>query len=106
MSKAPETVFLLDSVTTTGAGAGVRRRDPRSTFQAVGSVSASTGAASIDVEISNNGVNWKTVGTISLTLGTSKTSDGFALDAPWVFVRGNVTSISGTDATVSLLMGV
>ena len=106
MAGAPETVFLLTDVLVTGAGAGKRRPRASSTFQAVGSVSASTGAATIVVEVSNDGVNWLTLGTIPLTLGTSATADGFASDAPWVFVRGNVTAISGTDAAVSLLMGV
>ena len=45
------------------------------------------------------------VGTITLTLGTSSTSDGFAALAAWGFVRCNVTTLTGTGATVSVSMG-
>lgn len=108
-------VQLLGAQTTTGPGApiemirlasesGISRG--KMTFQAKGSTSASTGAASIAVQVSNDGTNWLTLGTISLSLSTTETSDGFSSDAPWAFVRGNVLSISGTGAAVSLLMGV
>lgn len=99
-------VTLLDSADGTGAGSTFPLPSGRVTLQANGSVSASTGSASIAVQVSNDGANWLTLGTITLSLTTSESSDGFASDAPWAFVRGNVTSISGTGAAVSLLMGV
>lgn len=97
---------LLSGATTTGAGSafsGVRGTD---SFHAVGSVASSTGAATIVIQVSNDGTNWLTLGTISLSLTTSESSDGFASDAAWAFVRANVTSISGTGASVSVIMGV
>lgn len=106
MSRVPEIVTLLHGATATGAGSTARKSASLSTSQAKGATTASTGAASIAVQVSNNGANWLTLGTISLSLSTSESSDGFSSDAPWAFVRGNVTSISGTDAAVSLLMGV
>lgn len=74
------------------------------TFQASGTTSAGAGASVILVQVSNNNSDWITLGTITLTLGTSSTSDGFASNAPWPYVRGNVSSISGTNAAVTLTM--
>lgn len=103
---------LLNAVTATGAGASVTFDRPsgygttrsKATFQ--GTVSG-TGAvtATVLVEVSNNAVNWLTLGTITLS-GTTTASDGFAADAPWVWVRGNVTAISGTGAAVTLIQGL
>jgi hypothetical protein len=107
---------LLNAVIATGAGTGVRVTAPPSggsqfayrTFQAIGSVTAATGASVIYVEVSNTGVAtdpWIVLGTITLTLGTTATTDGFASQGAWEYVRGNINSISGTNATVSLWMG-
>jgi hypothetical protein len=55
--------------------------------------------------------NWlaTSMGTITLTGTTSATApsltDGFTTVAPWKFVRAALTNISGTGATVSVLMG-
>lgn len=108
-------VNLLNRVTSTGPGqtielarlateAGISRG--KMTFQAIGDTTNGAGTLSVDVEISNNGINWKTVGTISIALSTVAENDGFSIDAPWCFVRGNVTSITGTGAAASLIMGV
>lgn len=96
---------LLKNVIITGAGVSVNHYDSRCTFQANGTTSAGVGAATILVEVSNNDINWLTAGTITLTLGTVSTSDGFVLDAKWTYIRGNVSAISGTNATISLNMG-
>ncbi len=93
---------LLNGKTATGAGERHTPAKGYNTYQANGLTSAGAGAATIDIEVSNNGVNWEVLATITLTLGTTSTSDGFSADAPWAYIRGNVTAISGTDATVSL----
>lgn len=51
--------------------------------------------------------NWCTtpLGVITLS-GTGANSDGFAGAAAWRYVRAEVASISGTSATVAVLMGV
>lgn len=102
--------ILLKNATGTGAGTAyqIAQAETRgkATLQASGLTTSGAGAAEIAVQVSNDNVNWLTLGTISLTLSTTESSDGFAFDAPWAFVRGNVTSISGTGAAVSLLMGV
>ena len=95
---------ILNAVIATGTGESRRPIRRELTFQAVGITSAGAGSATIDVEVSNDGDNWEVAGTITLTLSTTSSSDGFASNAPWKFVQGNVTAISGTDATVSLYM--
>lgn len=96
---------LLNGVTATGAGTSVNHYDSRCTFQAAGTTTAGAGAATILVQVSNDNTNWLTAGTITLTLSTTSSTDGFILDAKWVYIRGNITAISGTGASVSLVMG-
>jgi len=94
---------MLTNATTTGAGAALPvRYANRMTFQAFGTTTAGAGAATIKIQVSNNGANWLDLGTISLTLSTTSSSDGFAAEAPWQFARANVTAISGTGASVSV----
>jgi len=102
---------LLKDATTTGAGSAWHERDtvPKYTygyrsFQAIGSTSASTGAATVKIEVSEDGTNFITLATITLTLGTSATSDGFAAANSWEYYRANLTAISGTGASVSVYM--
>jgi len=105
------TMVLLNNATTTVTGTpqnvqALRIPTDNKTFQASGRTTSSTGATSVVVEVSNDNVNWITMGTISLTLGTTPTTDGFVSIANWTYVRGRVSSISGTGATVSLFMGL
>lgn len=101
---------LLDAVIVTGASSGLAPARKNRTFQAYGSTSAATGAATIKIQVNNEAADaatakWIDLATITLTLGTTITTDGFASDASWRFVRANVTAISGTDAAVTVLMG-
>jgi hypothetical protein len=57
------------------------------------------------VQGSHNGTNWDTLGTISLTLATTTSSDSFTSSDSYAKLRGNVTAISGTGAEVSLIAG-
>lgn len=101
------TSILANSVTTTGAVNVVATCSRAgTTFQAAGSTTAGTGSAVVAIEVSNNNANWITLGTITLTLGTTPTSDGFAALAAWGFVRANVTTLTGTGASVTVTMGV
>lgn len=100
-----ENLTILNSATATGAGASFKMvGDGRCTVEANGKTTASTGAANVGIEVSNNNLTWQTAGTIGLTLGTTQTSDGFAIDAPWSYVRANVISISGTGASVTVIV--
>lgn len=100
---------LLTAATGTGAGAsyqvfGKLSDHNERTFQATVS---GTGAvtSTVTIQVSNDGSNWLTLGTISLS-GTTSASDGFASSAPWVFVRANQTAISGTSAKTTVIMGI
>lgn len=108
--RASTSVKLLDGAT--GVGAGARHTPligPRRTFQAYGETTAGTGAAQVTVQVSNEDApgadDWIDRGTITLILSTTRTSGGFSMDEPWRHARGNVNSISGTGAAVTLLMG-
>lgn len=96
---------LLTSATATGAGTSTKMiGGGRCTVEAYGTTTSGSGATSVTIEVSNNNSTWQTAGTISLTLGTIQTSDGFAMDAPWLYVRANVASISGTGAKTSVII--
>ena len=98
--------MLGTGVTTTGAGTQIYKDSPYSTFHAV---VAGTGTvyATISIEVSNDGTTWCStpMGTITLS-GTTSSADGFTSEAPWKYVRANVTAISGTGATAQVYMGV
>jgi hypothetical protein len=101
---------LLDRVTVTGAGAVFTPVTALRTFQAYGATSAGSGSATIVIEVSNvktpaSDADWITAGTITLTLGVARVSDGFAMNATWRNVRAHVTALTGTTATVTVVMG-
>ena len=101
---------LLEAVIATGAGGAVKPITPYRTFQAYGATTAGSGAATIVIEVTNieaptSDADWITAGTITLTLGTTRTTDGFVMFAGWRNVRARVTAISGTNATVSAYLG-
>lgn len=79
------------------------------TFQAYGSTSNGAGAATIIIYGTNDDSqstnNLITLGTITLTLGTTVTSDGFASQAAWRYIVVRVSAISGTDAAVTVNVG-
>ena len=103
--------IILNAAIATGAGPAWQERDtvPKYTygyrsFQAKGTVASSTGASVILIEVSDDGTNYITLGTITLVLGTSATSDGFACANSWEYYRANISSISGSTATVTVYM--
>lgn len=105
-------VQLLTAATTTATGGKYTPRCINRTFQAMGTTSSGSGAAAIVIEASNKAapdeatnVDWTTLGTISLTLGTTQTNDGFVSSASWRWIRARVSSISGTGATVNVYLG-
>lgn len=96
------TETLLNAVLVTGAGAAKGGPNGCNSYQAI---VAGTGAvtATVVVEVSNDGTNFLTLGTITLS-GTTSANDGFAVGfgCKWAYVRGNVTAITGTGAAVTL----
>lgn len=105
MRRVGVTPLLQDSITTDTGEQKIPWSTNR-TFEAYGATSAGSGAAVIVIEVRNDDASpWLTMGTITLTLGTTATADGFVSSAAWLYVRARVSSISGTDASVTALMG-
>lgn len=104
----PEAVTLLSEATATGAGEGQRLRYGMKSFAATVTGSGSV-AATVQIEISNDGENWRAmedadgaVAEIDL-LGTDAATGGFVTEESWLFHRANVTAISGTGAKVTVI---
>lgn len=98
---------MLSAVTGTGAGSSVLPAyQGTKTFQAAGTTSAGSGSVTVAVQCSLDGTNWDTLGSITLTLATTTSSNSFASNDRCRLVRGNVTAISGTGASVSLYLGM
>ncbi len=109
------TCTLLENATTTVTGSAVGG-NPANTAQyfrnsdraisANGTTSSGTGSATIVIEVSNNGTVWlaSPLGTITLTLGTTATADGFQADTSFAYMRARVTAISGTGASVNCMV--
>lgn len=92
--------------TATGAGSKIPTNGAKlMTFQITGATTEGAGAATVKIQVSNDGANWLDLATLSLTLGTTATTDGVAMEATWQYVRGNCSAISGTGAAVTLTIG-
>lgn len=108
-SKTTTAVSVAGNATT--GPLAIYKESPLSTFQAMvagtGAVSATVVIMGSNEDATGQGTNqnWVTLGTITLS-GTTSATDGFATNAPWRFVSAWVTAISGTGATVQVLMGV
>ena len=101
-------LFPEPGVTSTTVGSFLYKDSPYATFQMYGTTTAGAGAAVVTIQGSNitDANSFVNLGTIALTLGTTLVADGFATTASWKYVRANVTAISGTGATVQVVMGV
>ena len=92
-------------------GTPVYKDSPYAAFQGIvtgtGAVTATVLIKATNEEATYLGskANWITIGTITLT-GTTTATDGFTTIAPWRYMVASVTAISGTGATVEVLMGV
>lgn len=66
---------------------------------------AATATANVQANFFAN--NWcaTALGTITLS-GTTSATDGFTTSAPWRYVRAVASNVTGTGATVTVLMGV
>lgn len=69
-----------------------------STVQATTTTTSGNGSHSVLFQYSNDKVGWITVATSTPASAASPVTDGFALQAPWLYVRLNVTSVTGTGA--------
>lgn len=98
-----QAIPLFTDRTTTGVGTTREAPGPGATVQAV---VTGTGAltATVVIQVSNNSTNWLDLGTLSLS-GTTAATQGLALNAHWVYIRGNISALTGTGATVNVTMG-
>lgn len=96
--------------TATGSSDRVEQGDPRgATLTAYADADPSVSfSATVDLEVSNDGVVWVVAGTISLsgTGGTPVKGSTSVGALPWRFVRVTVSAISGTGAYVDTALGV
>lgn len=75
---------------------------PNRTFQGT-VIGTGVVTATIIIEASNDGTNFMTLGTITLS-GTTTATDGFVSVANWIYVRARLTAVSGTGAAVTVIM--
>ena len=61
-------------------------------------------AATVLIDVGNISGSWLNLGTLSLS-GNDAVTDGLALDAHWVYIRANCTTLTGTGATLNVVMG-
>lgn len=99
---------LLENATTTGPGGvagptSVGQKTVTAHVQGTGAVTAT-----VKVEVTNDPTlasSWITATTINLS-GTTTAADGQLIPAEkWAYYRANLTAVSGTAATVNVVMG-
>jgi hypothetical protein len=105
-------VIALNAATATGEGEVHQVVCTDRTFHVYGATTAGAGSVTVVIEASDlpspatsTRVDWVTLGTVTLTLSTTRTGDGFASQARWRHVRPYVTAISGTGANVTAYIG-
>jgi hypothetical protein len=99
-------ITLIEETTITGAGPIIKSGGCPLNFHAAGVTSSGAGSVTLAIQGSNLpspsvDTDWKDLGTISLTLSTTRASDSFGAAIPWINLRAKVTAISGTGAKVS-----
>jgi len=100
-----ESFLVAGGASQTGTAAALP--SGRNTFQAVANGSSGAYTATVTIKVSNDNTNWLTLGTITLSgTATTASSDGFASDAPWAYVRADVASFTGTGATCNVYRSV
>ena len=105
ISGETRTEFLLVDVEVVGVSGYFSSFTGIKTFQLIGSTNSDLGSVNVTVEGSQNNLNWDTLGTISLILNTSGVSDSFSSNDRYMYIRCNVTEISGSGAKVSMIVG-
>lgn len=100
-------IDIMKNVTSTSTGSAVEIKPRYRTVQAVVS---GTGAvtATVRIQISMTGTDWidATVAPHIALAGVTSATDGFLINAKWPYVRAIVDAISGTNAKVTVYVGV
>lgn len=99
------TVMLPPGTTGNVTGAWMPRTYTRSTFQHV-VTGTGVGGCVITIQASNDGVNPIGVpaGQSSFSFNSSTVSDGFDMDAPWMYARAVVSAASGSITSITATM--
>lgn len=98
---------ILSAATGTGAGSAFKPNSIHNTFIAYGSTTAGAGSATILIKCGNSPgalTQYATLATITLTLGTTVTADGAVKASAYEQCLAHVTAISGTGASVTVVM--
>lgn len=100
-----KTQIIVTDKTTTGTTSAIQPLCVTKTIQGIGNTTAGAGATTIEIQVSNDGTNYFVDDTLSITLATTVASDTYVSLYPYKYIRGNVATISGTGAKVSLIIG-
>lgn len=73
-------------------------------FQHTLTSTAGNCTATVAIEVSADGTNFMNLSTTTFSSAASPQFDGFTSQAPWPFVRANLTAITGTGARVVTTM--
>lgn len=90
---------MLDAALVTGAGVSINLKTKDKVFTAWLS-NTTTPVGVVDIEVSHDNSHWDLLGTISLN--GADDSDSFPSSTVHNYYRGNITSISGTSAALTL----
>lgn len=101
LESAVSSKVLLEA-SETGAGNEKLKSNIYNSFQ-LSSDSSHTGTSVVTIEVSNDGLHWGTIGTMSVT-GNSDT-DMFALSVTYKYVRANCTSHGDSTNLITVNMG-
>ena len=100
----PDVKVLLNAVTANGSGKAFQfdKGSPVRIAQAVLG-GASAVSATVALEGSLDGTNWTTIGTVNLAASPVASAVSYITStSPWPAMRGTVSAISGSGATVTL----
>lgn len=99
-------IQLLNAVTTTGAGSLYRSPSELKTRSSVVNLTGSGAiSATVTIEVSNDGANWDTRQTFTLSGTNTASASDVDTNAAFKYTRANVTAISAS-AAVSLTMSL
>ena len=100
-----ETYTQTDGAAQTGTS--VAMPGSKVAFQSVANGPFIAYTATVTILGSNDDTNFITLGTMNLS-GTGPTADvaGLTIDAPWAFVRADVSNFTGAGATCAVYMAV
>lgn len=97
---------LLSAATTVTTGDFVETKTGGFSVSVSGKTTSGSGAATVVIEGSHDGITPVTLATVTLTLGTATTSDGFAGAVSWRYLRARLSAISGTGSEINATVGV